>query len=246
MTGCHTRSCIREIPVQRGLGGYSPCVKHLLNLARCLYYNFIGVSRLTKLTNMLVTTINKNIIGRRASFIFTGLRSTGVIADVKETEHGMEVLIKFDKGIQWGDDIFTESWFWGRKCDGWGSIIHVKLIDLQPQRIQDKLDQYLAECPSVAKASKDGTLSMEDMLRHEMKRRMLNHVVYDGEWIPLDNRIATRGIMQQSLALVLEGILVGGWHEDYDQYWKMIYNKYKTRNQIGELKQLKRRMAKTI
>ena len=64
---------------------------------------------------MKTTEVNKNLIGRRCECIFTGMMVTGVIEDIEENKYSVNVKVHFDKPQQWGDDLYTEDWAWGRK-----------------------------------------------------------------------------------------------------------------------------------
>ena len=64
---------------------------------------------------MKTTEVSKDLIGRRCECIFTGMMVTGVIEDIEENEYSVNVKVHFDKPQQWGDDLYTEDWAWGRK-----------------------------------------------------------------------------------------------------------------------------------
>ena len=46
---------------------------------------------------MKTTEVNKRIIGRRCKCIFTGLMVTGIIEDVEENEHSVQVKVTCPK-----------------------------------------------------------------------------------------------------------------------------------------------------
>lgn len=40
--------------------------------------------------------------------------------------------VHFDKPQQWGDDLYTEDWAWGRKTDEFGTLHHLRLLADEP------------------------------------------------------------------------------------------------------------------
>ena len=74
---------------------------------------------------MKTTEVNKNLIGRRCECIFTGMMVTGVI---EENKYSVNVKVRFDEPQQWGDDLYTEDWAWGRKTDEFGTLHHFRLL----------------------------------------------------------------------------------------------------------------------
>lgn len=81
---------------------------------------------------MKTTGVNKNLIGRRCECIFTGMKVTGVIEDIEENKYSVNVKVLFDKPQQWGDDLYTEDWAWGRKTDEFGTLHHLRLLADEP------------------------------------------------------------------------------------------------------------------
>lgn len=77
---------------------------------------------------MLVAEVNKELIGKKVSFNFTGLRSIGVITELIENEYSKGVVVKFDSPIQWGDCSYTKNEFTARKHDNFGSLSNVFII----------------------------------------------------------------------------------------------------------------------
>ena len=75
---------------------------------------------------------NKNLIGRRCECIFTGMMVTGVIEDIQDDRHSTAVKVRFDHPHQWGDDLYTENWAWGRKTDEFGTLHHLRLLADEP------------------------------------------------------------------------------------------------------------------
>lgn len=81
---------------------------------------------------MKTTEVNKNLIGRRCECIFTGMMVTGVIEDIEENKYSVNVKVHFNKPQQWGDDLYTEDWAWGRKTDEFGTLHHLQLLENKP------------------------------------------------------------------------------------------------------------------
>ena len=77
---------------------------------------------------MKTTEVNKRIIGRRCKCIFTGLLVTGIIEAVEENEHSVQVKVHFDTPHQWGDELYSYDWSFGRKTDGFGSLKYLELL----------------------------------------------------------------------------------------------------------------------
>lgn len=53
--------------------------------------------------------------------IITGLMVTGVFEAIEENKYPTNVKVRFDEPQQWGDDLYTEDWAWGRKTDEFGT-----------------------------------------------------------------------------------------------------------------------------
>ena len=81
---------------------------------------------------MKTTEVNKELIGKRCECIFTGMMVTGVIEDIEENKYSVNVKVRFDEPQQWGDDLYTEDWAWGRKTDEFGTLHHLQLLADKP------------------------------------------------------------------------------------------------------------------
>ena len=86
---------------------------------------------------MKTTEVNKRIIGRRCKCIFTGLLVTGIIEAVEENEHSVQVKVRFDTPHQWGDELYSYDWSFGRKADGFGSLKYLELLPDNDIRCND-------------------------------------------------------------------------------------------------------------
>lgn len=78
--------------------------------------------------NMKLENLTTELIGKKVTTVFTGLKVTGVVTNVTENEYAVEVDVKLDRGVNWGGDVYTKSSVFMRKCDGWGSAMHLELI----------------------------------------------------------------------------------------------------------------------
>lgn len=81
---------------------------------------------------MKTTEVNKELIGKRCECIFTDMMVTGVIEDIKENKYSVNVKVSFDEPQQWGDDLYTENWAWGRKTEEFGTLHHLQLLEDKP------------------------------------------------------------------------------------------------------------------
>ncbi len=61
-----------------------------------------------------------------------GNRRYRVIEDIKENKYYVNVKVHFDKLQQWGDDLYTEDWAWGRKTEEFGTLHHLRLLSDEP------------------------------------------------------------------------------------------------------------------
>lgn len=77
---------------------------------------------------MKTTEVIKDLIGRRCECISTGMMVTGVIEDIEENKYSANVKVRFDEPQQWGGDLYTEDWAWGRMTDEFGTLHHLRLL----------------------------------------------------------------------------------------------------------------------
>ena len=54
---------------------------------------------------MKAKEVNEELIGKRCKCVFSGLMVTGIIEDIKISEHTAEVLVHYDKPHQWGNGL---------------------------------------------------------------------------------------------------------------------------------------------
>lgn len=85
---------------------------------------------------MLVSEVNKELVGKKVSFNFTGLRSTGIVTEIYEDEYLKGIVVKFDSPINWGGDFYEKSTFTARKFDNFGSLSHTFIIPNQGDLVE--------------------------------------------------------------------------------------------------------------
>jgi hypothetical protein len=71
---------------------------------------------------MRISEVNPELVGKKVSFIFTGLKASGTIQSIYENEYVKGIEVNFDKPIQWGDNFYTQNTFTARLCDDFGSL----------------------------------------------------------------------------------------------------------------------------
>ena len=67
-------------------------------------------------------------VGKNVSIIVTGERVNGVVKKYNETEHSFELEVDHEP-VNWGGDIYTKANIWARKCDNWGSMKHLQVVE---------------------------------------------------------------------------------------------------------------------
>lgn len=77
---------------------------------------------------MEVKELNKSLIGKRVSCIFTGLKVTGTIIYLVEEKYTRGIGVKFDTPQNWGDEIYTTTENTESLCTGKGSLQYAELI----------------------------------------------------------------------------------------------------------------------
>jgi len=68
------------------------------------------------------------LVGKNVSVIVTGERVNGVVKAFKENEYSFEVEVDHEP-VNWGGDIYTKANIWARKCDNWGSMKHLQVVE---------------------------------------------------------------------------------------------------------------------
>ena len=58
--------------------------------------------------------------------------ATSFIEDTEENKYSINVKVRFDEPQQWGDDLYTEDWAWGRKTDEFSMLHHLRLLADEP------------------------------------------------------------------------------------------------------------------
>lgn len=67
-------------------------------------------------------------VGKNVSVVVTGERVNGVVKKYNETEHSFELVVDH-KPVTWGNDTYTTSTIWARKCDNWGSMKNLEVVE---------------------------------------------------------------------------------------------------------------------
>ncbi|MDD3064029.1 MAG: hypothetical protein PHX50_14615 [Massilibacteroides sp.] len=78
---------------------------------------------------MKAKEVNEELIVKRCKCVFSGLMVTGIIEDMKISEHTAEVLVHYDKPHQWGNGLYQTGWSFARLHDDFGSLRHLEIID---------------------------------------------------------------------------------------------------------------------
>lgn len=77
---------------------------------------------------MRTEEVSNELVGKKVECVFTGMKVTGVITGIVEDEYSKGVAVKFDKPVQWGDDMYTNMESTARKKDEAGNLQYTKLI----------------------------------------------------------------------------------------------------------------------
>jgi hypothetical protein len=78
---------------------------------------------------MKAIEVTADIIGKRCKSIFTAMMVSGVIEDIRITEHTAEVKVRFDEPHRWGDCVYATDWAHARLLDEVGSLQYLEIID---------------------------------------------------------------------------------------------------------------------
>lgn len=76
---------------------------------------------------MKITDLKDSLINKKVSVVITAKRVNGTILGIENDEHTVGMVVEHEP-VVWGKYTFTTSRIWGRKSDGWGSIINAKLL----------------------------------------------------------------------------------------------------------------------
>ena len=94
---------------------------------------------------MKTTEVNDSIIGKRCKCIFTGLMVTGVIEEIKVSEHTADVKVCFDEPHNWGGEWYECDWSFARLHDEFGSLRHLEIIDDGYETVKVSFSQGIKE-----------------------------------------------------------------------------------------------------
>lgn len=78
---------------------------------------------------MTVEEVNKGLIGKRVSGIFTSMRVEGHVSEIIDNEYSKGVKIELDDPVNWGGYYYHSYTSTARKMDNWGNLKYTKLIN---------------------------------------------------------------------------------------------------------------------
>ena len=67
------------------------------------------------------------LVGKQVTLMVTGMTVKGTVKSFSESEFSFNLVVEHEP-VNWGGDIYTVAYPFARKCDDWGSLIHVKEI----------------------------------------------------------------------------------------------------------------------
>lgn len=68
------------------------------------------------------------LVGKEVSLMVTGETVKGTVKEFKEDAHSFSLVVEHEP-VNWGGDIYTVAHPFARKCDNWGSLMHVKELN---------------------------------------------------------------------------------------------------------------------
>ena len=69
-----------------------------------------------------------SMLNKDVTLMVTGERVKGKVIEFKEDNFAFSLVVNHEP-IRWGDDIFTTAYPSARKCDNWGSLTNVKVVE---------------------------------------------------------------------------------------------------------------------
>lgn len=74
----------------------------------------------------------ESLLGKSVECCVTGLTVQGVVTEVKEDAHCYMVTVDHkDTPVNWGNEVYTVAYISQRKCDGFGSVKYLEVIDTE-------------------------------------------------------------------------------------------------------------------
>lgn len=70
----------------------------------------------------------QGLVGKAVTLMVTGMTVKGTVKEFIENEFSFNLVVEHEP-VNWGGDIFTVAHPFARKCDDWGSLIHVKELN---------------------------------------------------------------------------------------------------------------------
>jgi len=80
------------------------------------------------------TQVNANrvtyqaMVGKNVTLVVTGMTVNGTVKEFKEDVHSFTLVVEHEP-VNWGGDIYTVAHQFARKCDNWGSMNTVKVVE---------------------------------------------------------------------------------------------------------------------
>jgi hypothetical protein len=72
----------------------------------------------------------ESLVGKKVECCVTGLTVQGVVTEVKEDAHCYMITVDHkETPVNWGKDVFTVAYISQRKCDGFGSVKYLEIIE---------------------------------------------------------------------------------------------------------------------
>lgn len=77
--------------------------------------------------NELRTKYN-SLVGKQVTLMVTGERVNGKVLAFIETKYSFALKVQHEP-VRWGNDIFTMAEPFARKCDNWGSLNNLRVVE---------------------------------------------------------------------------------------------------------------------
>ena len=70
----------------------------------------------------------KGLVGKQVTLMVTGERVKGTVLEFIESEFSFNLKVEHEP-VRWGNDIFTNAEPFARKCDNWGSLNKLEVVE---------------------------------------------------------------------------------------------------------------------
>jgi hypothetical protein len=68
------------------------------------------------------------LVGKDVTVMVTGERVKGTVKEFQEDQHAFILVVEHEP-VNWGGDIYTTATPFARKCDNWGSLNRLEVIE---------------------------------------------------------------------------------------------------------------------